>query len=153
MRAMQTGPSRKEDKALMKTDKNDEPADQASAQTHLLVVDDDTCIFDIFHQMFPAPQFRVETAAHGRQAIALARSQQFDVAFVDFYLTGVTGEEVGQALRKAQPLIKIVLMSGYLVEERAAMMEKAGASAFLTKPFSAENTRDLVARLLKGRKP
>jgi CheY-like chemotaxis protein len=65
-----------------------------SAHTRLLVVDDDTCMFEIFHQMFPAPDYAVATAAHGRGGILLAGAQLFDIAFVDFYLAGMTGIEV-----------------------------------------------------------
>jgi DNA-binding NtrC family response regulator len=44
-------------------------------------------------------------------------------------------------------------MSGYLVGDRAAMIQEAGASAFLTKPFDASAARALVARLLPSPKP
>jgi OmpR-family two-component system manganese-sensing response regulator len=135
-----------------------EPPDRADtarplAPTRLLVVDDDTCMFDIFHQMFPAPDYAVATASHGRGGILLANAQLFDVAFVDFYLAGMSGVEVAQGLRRAQSNLKIVLMSGFLVENRAAMIQEAGASAFLTKPFDASAARAAVARLLATPKP
>lgn len=132
---------------------NSADADRPLAPTRLLVVDDDTCMFEILHQMFPAPDYVVATASHGRGGILLANAQLFDVAFVDFYLAGMSGVEVAQGLRRVQPNLKIVLMSGYLVENRAAMIEDAGASAFLTKPFDTTTARAAVARLLPAPKP
>jgi DNA-binding NtrC family response regulator len=118
-------------------------------------VDDETCIFDFFREICPGPQCVVTTAAHGVLAEREARAGSFDVAFIDYFLGDMIGTDVAQRLRKIQPDLKVILMSGFLVEERAAAMETAGASAFLLKPFSAENVHTLVARFGggKGGKP
>ena len=121
---------------------------QESSATQILVVDDETTIFDVFALMFPKPDHALAVAANGDQALQLAAAQGFDMAFVDCFLGNENGAEVAQRLHKVQPNLKIVLMSGYLREERAAAMEQAGARAFLTKPFSFETAQALVRRLV-----
>jgi DNA-binding NtrC family response regulator len=122
-----------------------------TSAAQILVVDDETTIFDVFGLMFPKPQNVLAVAANGDRALQLAATQGFDVAFVDCFLGNENGAEVAQRLHKVQPNLKIVLMSGFLREERAAAMEQAGARAFLTKPFSFEAAQQIVRRLL-GRK-
>ncbi|MCX6907425.1 MAG: response regulator [Verrucomicrobia bacterium] len=124
---------------------------EAQATARILVVDDDTCIFDIFGEICPSPLFFLTVASHGRLAVQLAGSQHFDLAFVDYFLGQEIGTEVAQQMRKVQPGMKVVLMSGFLVEDRAAAMEKAGAGAFLIKPFSIENAQSVIKRLLGAR--
>ncbi len=126
-----------------------EPPQESSA-ARILVVDDETTIFDVFALMFPKPDHALAVAANGDQALQLAATRGFDVAFVDCFLGNENGPEVAQRLHKVQPNLKIVLMSGYLQEERAAAMELAGARAFLTKPFSFETAKSLVSRLMGG---
>ncbi|MFA5191471.1 MAG: response regulator, partial [Verrucomicrobiia bacterium] len=109
---------------------------QKSPVAQILVVDDETTIFDVFALMFPKPKHALAVAADSNQALQLAATQGFDLAFVDYFLGNENGAEVAQKLHRVQPNLKIVLMSGYLSEERAAAMEQAGARAFLTKPFS-----------------
>lgn len=123
---------------------------QELSPARILVVDDETTIFDVFELMFPKPKHALSVAADGGCALQLAATRGFDVAFVDCFLGNENGPEVAQRLHKVQPNLKIVLMSGYLQEERAAAMELAGARAFLTKPFSFETAQSLVNRLLGG---
>jgi len=123
-----------------------------AAGIRILVVDDDTCIFDVFREMFPAPRYMTSCAPNGNVALELAAKQPFDLAFVDFFMVGMNGVEVSKKLRQAQPQTKVVLMSGYLVDERAAMIEQAGARSFLTKPFRMDAAQALVERLCGGKK-
>lgn len=118
----------------------------------ILVVDDETSIFDVFAMMFPTPFNALAVAADGNRAVQLASAQPFDVAFVDCFLGNESGIEVAQNLHKVQPNLNVVLMSGYLRGENSTAVEEAGAKAFLTKPFSFETAQAVVRRLI-GRRP
>lgn len=124
---------------------------QQSPVAQILVADDETTIFEVFALMFPKPNHVLTMASDGRQTMQLVATQNFDVAFVDYFLGNENGAEIAQKLRQRQPALQIVLMSGYLRDKRAAAVEQAGARAFLTKPFSFETAQTLVRRLM-GRK-
>jgi CheY-like chemotaxis protein len=113
------------------------------APIRILVVDDEPCILQFLAAVFSSSDCRVEVALTGKLALELAGTQVFDVAFVDYFLEEMCGTEVARKLHETQPDMKIVLMSGYIVNDRQAEMELAGASAFLTKPFS-DNTAHLI---------
>ena len=123
----------------------------APAAIRVLVVDDDTTIFDVFQNLLPSPRYTIANAAAGAVALELASKQIFDVAFVDYYMSHMDGAEVSEKLRKMQPGVIVILVTGYLVHDRAAIMEQASAHAFLTKPFTAELVRGLIGRLLSNK--
>lgn len=124
------------------------PPSGAFAPIHLLVVDDDDCIFDYFREICPPPRFSIATAAGGPEAEQLALKETFNVAFVDYFMEGMNGPEVAQLLHKAQPALPVVLMSGFFSGDRAKVMEEAGACEFLVKPVTAENARAIIQRLV-----
>ncbi|MCX6908313.1 MAG: response regulator [Verrucomicrobia bacterium] len=136
---------------MNKRDKAETGPPQNPQAAQILVVDDETSIFDVFAMMFPTPRNALAVASNGNQAVQLASAQPFDVAFVDCFLGSENGIEVAQNLRKVQPDLNVVLMSGYLRGENSAATEEAGARAFLTKPFSFETAQALVRRLLGGK--
>lgn len=109
----------------------------------VLVVDDEPCILQFLAAVFSSPDYSVEVALTGKLAVEMAGTRRFDVAFVDYFLEEMCGTEVARKLREVQPDLKVILMSGYIVSDREAKMELAGASAFLTKPFS-DNTAHLI---------
>lgn len=114
----------------------------------ILVVDDEPCILHFLAAVFSLPDYEVTVASNDQLALKLGGTQVFDVAFLDYFLEETTGVEVARRLREAQPHLKIILMSGYIVNDRDAKMEQAGADAFLSKPFSDHTARLIVAHLL-----
>lgn len=116
-----------------------------------MIVDDEESIRELFAGLFPPPIFETMSAANGAAALALAEQHPFDIAFVDIMMPGINGIETSARLRKLQPHLKTVLISGYLVEDRARAVEQAGAQAFLAKPFSVAAARSLADRLLDRR--
>ena len=121
---------------------------QPAPLAQVLVVDDDTCMFDIFPLVLSSSRYAITVAAEGHLALQLAATREFDLAFVDYFLGSMNGAVISQQLRKLQPNLKVVLMSGYFLEDRPDLMEQAGACSFLNKPFSIEAAQALVERLL-----
>lgn len=138
-----------------KSENNESRADgqKSEASARILVVDDEPCILRFFAAIFPAPDYSVAVAANDKTALQLVATQNFDLAIVDYFLEAVNGAEVARKMHKLQPQLKIVLMSGYVLSNKAAEMEAAGASAFLTKPFTCETAHHIVERLLHETEP
>lgn len=128
--------------------KNKEEVRHNGVPVRILVVDDEPCILQFLAAVFPLPDYVVAVATNDKLALELAGTQMFDLVFLDYFLEGTTGTEVARRLHEVQPHLKVVLMSGYIVNDREAKMELAGASAFFTKPFSGHTARIIVAQLL-----
>jgi two-component system, cell cycle sensor histidine kinase and response regulator CckA len=73
---------------------------------------------------------RVETEAGLRGAL---RRGPWDVVLTDFALPGWSGREALRLIRETAPEVPVVVVSGFIGEEEAASLMKAGASDFLVK--------------------
>jgi PAS domain S-box-containing protein len=86
--------------------------------------------------------FDVQSAADGKQALALAREQPFDLLLTDVIMPGITGPELARRLRMRKPDLPVVFMSGFAEEQ--VLGPDAGSSPFIGKPFT---TQELAAAL------
>jgi len=109
----------------------------------VLVVDD----HDVVHWGFRvllAEQPWVErclAARTGAEALALTRNLRPDVALVDLFLAGESGAELCEAIRRASPETRVLLISG-AGRMAPAAARAAGASGFISKDSDA---REVVA--------
>src|SRR4051812_4918412 len=103
----------------------------------LLIAEDDR---DLASAMRDALEddFTVETVADGREAVAIAGKRRPDVVMADINMPSMNGYQVCQALRDAQDTarVPIIMVTGRSDEASARQAFAAGASDFMTKPFS-----------------
>jgi DNA-binding NtrC family response regulator len=128
------------------TDEPGTPEKHRSAR--ILVIDDETSVLYFLEAVLSLMGYDISLAKGEASALRLASAETFDLAIVDYFLENASGVEVARKLRELQPRLKIALMSGYVVADKTTAMSRAGAGAFLIKPFTAEIARGIVARLL-----
>lgn len=113
----------------------------------LLVADDDDDVASAVARLFERRGWQVHRARSGSEAVAVAGgATRLDAAVVDLVLPGVGGLDVVRELRKLHAGCRIVAMTGFA---EAAMMNeflKAGADAFVGKPFE-------IAALIRAVEP
>ena len=104
--------------------------------SRVLVVDDSSTMRSIVRKILAATRFPLEIteAEQGGQAIELARQSQFDVAFVDHHLPGLSGLETINELRREQNKLIFALMTS-VKDEAVVARARAQGVAFLKKPF------------------
>jgi two-component system KDP operon response regulator KdpE len=110
---------------------------------HVLVIDDEPQILRALRTILTEKKFRVTTAAHGEEGLALAASAQPDVIILDLGLPDMDGIEVCARLREWTQVPIIILSVRDAEKEKVAALDR-GADDFLTKPFGAE---ELLARV------
>ena len=86
----------------------------------ILVVDDERDLASGVADMLEADGHRVVLAYSARRALDLARARAFDMVFLDVKLPGLTGVDILLPLRRALPGKKIVLMTGYRIDNLVA---------------------------------
>jgi two-component system, chemotaxis family, CheB/CheR fusion protein len=114
----------------------------------VLLVDDNADIRDVFALLLTAEGAQVITAATGREAIDLARRDDFDVLLTDFGLPDFPGDTVIRyivAAARQRPWI--VVITGY-GEPFVGRARKAGADIILTKPIVWEWMTDRLDTLV-----
>jgi PAS domain S-box-containing protein len=94
------------------------------------------------------PRLEVVTASRGEEALALARTQGFDVAIVDVKLPDVSGVDLIRPLREAAPMSEVVLVTGFASVDAAIGALRSGAFAFVLKSFRPEELISTVDQAL-----
>jgi CheY-like chemotaxis protein len=116
----------------------------------VLVVDDEPAILQSVERLLLASGYRVKTASDGIEGLAVFdASPELDLVITDVMMPGMSGDMLVQAMRKRQPNVRILAWSGRVDAGRRAALD-AHIDAFLAKPFSAGELRELVEQVLRG---
>src|SRR5690606_7865689 len=118
----------------------------------LLVVDDEANIRDVTRATLERFGYRVVSAADGTEGIAAFAENKGEIAGVltDISMPFMDGPAMIRALRKMDPDVKIIAMSGLMNAEQTAELEGMNVHEHLQKPFSAEVLLKAVNAMLKG---
>ena len=111
---------------------------------HILLIEDDREAADYLVKGLTESGHRVDIAAEGRQGLDRARKGGFDAMIVDRMLPGIDGLSIIAALRAANDLTPVLVLSALGdVEDRVKGLN-AGCDDYLPKPFAFT---ELLARL------
>jgi two-component system, NarL family, invasion response regulator UvrY len=91
-------------------------------------------------------------ASTGQAALALLRSESFDLALVDLTLSDMSGIDVLGRAKALRPEMAVLIVSGYPEEQYAINVLKAGAAGFVPKDAPAEDLVTAVVAASQGRR-
>lgn len=83
----------------------------------VLVVDDSQEYLDATRSLLEREGHRVLCANRGAEAIATLKRQEVDLMLLDYYMPGMTGEEVLNRVREFDKDLQIILQTGYASEK------------------------------------
>ncbi len=115
----------------------------------ILVVDDEHAMRD-FLSASMASRYRVRTAHHGEEAIAILKEQSFDLVLSDVRMPG--GDGLGLLARIQSELTDpplVVMMTAFGTIKEAVEATKRGAVDYLTKPFGMDQLEHTLARVFE----
>lgn len=119
----------------------------------ILVVDDEDLVRMTLRQMLEAHGHEVMEAANGRDGLALFASDPADLVVTDIIMPEQEGIETIVQLRRQNPRLKIIAISGGGRTKNMDFLKIAshvGADAILSKPFSTRELLDTVRRCLQA---
>lgn len=119
----------------------------------ILVVDDEDLVRMTLRQMLEADGHEVLEAANGREGVALHSSDPVDLVVTDIIMPEQEGIETIVQLRRKNPQLKIIAISGGGRMKNMDFLKIAshvGADATLTKPFSTKELLETVNDCLVG---
>jgi len=126
-----------------------------SSPTKILIVDDSSTVRQVVQKVLRGSVFNCEVteAGNGEAALALCRTTDFDVIFLDRNMPVMDGLATMKRLQLIQSSLKIVMMSAEqsLGKEHQAL--DAGACAFLRKPFHSDEVDKVLHAAFGLRSP
>jgi DNA-binding response OmpR family regulator len=119
-----------------------------------LIIDDEKLVLNGFKTALELEAFKVWTALDAKTALKLVQEMSFDVIVLDFIMPGMDGLELLARIRKHQPLVRAIIISGKIdikkTEDDMTKMlgERVEADLYLHKPVSNERLVEAVKSLL-----
>ncbi len=118
---------------------------------NILVVDDDESIRDTLGGLLEAKGYQVELAKNGIEALNKVKNKPFDLVITDLKLPKLNGLELLQKIKIFDPLVVVIIITGYSNVETAVKALNSGASNFLKKPFDFKDIEKVVHKCLHNR--
>ncbi len=101
----------------------------------ILVIDDERAIRRALKEILEFEGFDVFEAENGKEGLALALANEYDIIFCDIKMPEMDGLEMLEALMKSRQDIPVVMISGHGNIDTAVQAIKKGAFDFIEKPL------------------
>jgi len=120
-------------------------------KARVLVVDDEKTVCNSCKKILTQEGYNVDIALSGEEALNKLKGDGFDVVITDWKMPEIDGIEVARRIKKENPNITVIMITGYPSVESSIKAMRAGISDYVPKPFTPEELSDVVLRaLLKG---
>ncbi len=112
----------------------------------ILLVDDEEIIRQLGADILEDMGYKVLTASSGEEALQIYREYQSEIALVvlDVMMPGQGGKETFFRLREIDPVIKVLLSSGYSTHGEVEEILREGVGGFIQKPYRED---ELIGRI------
>ena len=120
----------------------------------ILVIEDDEAVRGLLLRHLVGAGYEVQEAANGTTGLAAYRHQQSDLVITDIVMPETEGLETIRELRRVNPKVKIIAISGAAGGRADGYLDLAmgfGARRSLSKPFTRADLLSVVAEVLAYR--
>ena len=115
----------------------------------ILIVDDDRNIRRMIAATLEPAGYRMIEADSAEQALKLVADKRPDLVLTDVRMAGMNGFHLLEELKRGDPALPVMMMTAYASIPDAVEAMRHGAYDYISKPFSAEHIRRVIARALE----
>jgi DNA-binding NtrC family response regulator len=121
-----------------------------SKKHRVLVVDDEESItYLVKTELEDLPEFEVDAALSGSDAINLIQSKVYDVVLLDVKMPRIGGVEVLRYIKDHAPTTQVIILTNVVDVKTAIETTKLGAYDFISKPYETAELLATVRRALE----
>ncbi len=124
-------------------------ADLDKGRGRILVVDDEEIVRELAKEILTQRGYEVILAEDGIEGISLYQRNKIDLVILDMVMPKKTGQEVFEELKKIDPDVRVVIATGYSIEQQAQEMLSKGALGLVKKPYQIEELLTIVKKALQ----
>ena len=121
----------------------------------ILWVDDEEIALEVWSQMLEKLGYNVLQARYGIEALEIFKKQQKSISLVilDMRMPGMSGCELFDRLKKIQPDLKIIIVSGYMEEYDLCEISTRNFDGYINKPFKLKELSEKIEEVLELQHP
>jgi signal transduction histidine kinase len=129
----------------------EEDCNMMDARETILIIDDEEMVLDVGTAMLNKMGFKVLSAADGKEGIKIYQENlnAIDLVILDMVMPSSGGKETYDSLKQINPNVKVILSSGYSLNDQAAEILNCGCNDFIQKPFNMTLLSQKVRNILK----
>jgi len=105
----------------------------------LLLVDDEDDFRTTLANRLKRRNIDVTDAGSGEEALEIIEKKSFDVAIIDIKMPGIDGIETLKRVKKIDPLVEVILLTGHASIEAGIEGIKSGAYDYVIKPCTVND--------------
>ena len=120
----------------------------AAVAPKVLVVDDERTVCNSCKKILTREGYNVDVALSGEEALSKVKGNEFDVLITDWKMPQLDGIEVAKRIKKENPNIAVVMITGYPSVETSIQALRSGISDYVPKPFTPTELSDAMIRAL-----
>ena len=116
----------------------------------ILIVDDEEIIVNVSREMLSNMGYNVFVARGGKEALEIFEKDKDKITLVvlDMIMPDLSGSHVYNVLKEIKPDIKVLLSSGYSVDDQASKIMSGDCDGFIQKPFNMLQLSKTVREIL-----
>jgi DNA-binding NtrC family response regulator len=100
----------------------------------VLIVDDDKAFLQILAERMQNRGMEVSTAESAAEALKMLEKESYDAVLLDLMMPEMGGIEALQVMRKKQPEVQVIFVTGHPSVSKGVEAIKLGAMDFIPKP-------------------
>ena len=117
----------------------------------IVLIEDDVQVRQLLSDRLTQEGYELQTASSGQAGLQLCETYIFDAALIDIHLGDMTGIEVLEAVKRRDPELDVVVMTGSPDVDTAVQALRLGAYDYLIKPLQWIELKGLLERIAERR--
>ncbi|MEI6262197.1 MAG: sigma-54 dependent transcriptional regulator, partial [Deltaproteobacteria bacterium] len=118
----------------------------------VMIVDDEPSILQSLSGILSDEGFEIFTASNGYEALKRIEQEAPDLVLLDIWMPGLDGIETLKEIKKSNPVIQVIIITGHGTIETAVSATKLGAFDLIEKPLSIDKVIVAINRALNYRR-
>ncbi len=110
----------------------------------VLLVDDEQDFLDALSERMRARDMEVTTSTSATDALEKAKKEPYDAIVLDLMMPEMDGLEALQKIKKNNPDLQVILLTGHATVEKGIEAMKLGATDFLEKPADLKTLTEKI---------
>ena len=126
-------------------------SEMLTGREKILLVDDEESTLQVEELMLKRLGYKVLPALSGREALKLYEDNmlELDLVALDMIMPEMNGKDIYEALKRINPNVKVLLVSGYSLNKQIEELMEKGCNGFIQKPFDISQLSRKIRNVLE----